>query len=154
MQLAIQEAGLPRILLAALVGAAGKPLGRHGDFYRVAGSAIAAIDGPTEYSVYPGNVSAKLPPAQPDKVVARLAESVRASLPPQVSSHFQGAAVIDTSDPGYEVLGTDRRDRITMLRRVFADNPLGQGQEVTPIHVVFTEGSDEAVSRTGSGRSR
>jgi asparagine synthase (glutamine-hydrolysing) len=141
MQLAIQEAGLPRILLAALVGAAGKLLGRHGDFYRVAGSAIAAIDGPTEYSVYPSNVSAKLPPAQPDDVAARLAESVRATLPPQVSGHFRGAAVIDANDLGCEVLGTNQRDGTATMRQVFADNPLGQGQELTPICVVFDDRS-------------
>jgi asparagine synthase (glutamine-hydrolysing) len=146
MQLAIQEAGLPRILLAALVGAAGKPLGRHGDFYRVAGSAIAAIDGPTEYSVYPSNLSAKLPPAQPNTVAAQLSDAVRTKLPSDIASRFQGTVVIDANDLGCEVLGTDRRDGTAILRQVFADNPLGQGQELTPICVMFAGRSDEAVA--------
>jgi hypothetical protein len=42
------------------------------------------------------------------------------------------------------VLGTDRRDGTAILRQVFADNPLGQGQELTPICVMFTARSDEA----------
>ena len=37
MQLAIQEAGLPRILLAAVVSAVGKVIGKRGWFYQVAG---------------------------------------------------------------------------------------------------------------------
>ncbi|RBY78125.1 asparagine synthase (glutamine-hydrolyzing) [Geodermatophilus sp. TF02-6] len=137
MQLAIQEAGLPRILFAALVGAAAKALGRHGDFYRLAGSHVAAIDGPTEYSVYPSNVSAKLPPARPDEVAARLAEAVRTVLPADVASRFRGVVVIDANDLGCQVLGSDRPDQAARMPAVFADNPLGQDRERTPLCVVF-----------------
>ena len=53
MQLAIQEAGLPRVLYASAGGAIGKVLGRKGMFYELVGNNINAIDGPTEYSAYP-----------------------------------------------------------------------------------------------------
>ena len=68
MQLAIEEAGLPRVLYASAGGAIGKLIGKRGLFYELVGGDIRAIDGPTEYSVYPANVSAKLAPKDPDAV--------------------------------------------------------------------------------------
>src|SRR5690625_7750410 len=62
MELAIREVGLPRIVAASAAGAAGKVIGRRGLFYEVAGANVRAIDGPTVYSAFPSNVSAKLPP--------------------------------------------------------------------------------------------
>ena len=44
MQCAINECGSLRILVASVVGAVGKALGRRGDFYRVAGMQAATID--------------------------------------------------------------------------------------------------------------
>ncbi|MDZ4121892.1 MAG: hypothetical protein U1C33_05690, partial [Candidatus Cloacimonadaceae bacterium] len=44
MQCAIDECGGLRIVLAALVGALGKVIGRKGDFYRIAGMQAALID--------------------------------------------------------------------------------------------------------------
>ena len=66
MQLAIDEVGAPRILLAAGVSAVTKPFGVHGLFYRVAGPQAAAIDGPTSYTIPPYNQSATLGPKDPD----------------------------------------------------------------------------------------
>ncbi len=51
MELAIREAGLPRILLAAAVAAITKPFGIRGLFYRVVGKHINAIDGPCDYTL-------------------------------------------------------------------------------------------------------
>ncbi|HZE39358.1 MAG TPA: asparagine synthase (glutamine-hydrolyzing), partial [Stackebrandtia sp.] len=95
MQLAIQDVGLPRILAASLVSVAGKALGRRGLFYRVAGPAVRAIDGPTEYSAYPANVSAKLAPAEPDKVSARVSAELRHCLSPRALANFGGTVIID-----------------------------------------------------------
>jgi hypothetical protein len=47
LQLAIDEVGAPRILLAAAVSGITKPFGVPGLFYRIAGPQAAAIDGPT-----------------------------------------------------------------------------------------------------------
>ena len=71
-------------------GAVGKAIGRRGWFYRVAGPAARAIDGPTEYSAYPANVSAKLAPADPAGMAARISAAVRAALAPHGVLAAQG----------------------------------------------------------------
>ena len=107
MQLAIEEAGLPRVLYASAGGFVGKLVGKRGLFYDLVGGDIRAIDGPTEYSVYPANVSAKLGPKDPDDVAA----------PPQCRdpragarayrATFGGTVVMDANDIGRNVLGKD-----------------------------------------------
>lgn len=137
MQLAIQEAGLPRILFAALGGIIGKMLGHKGWFYILAGSDVRAIDGPTEYSVYPSNVSAKLPPKDPEIVAEQLSERIKKDLRPELTANFRGVVVIDANDLGRNVLGHNVVMSADELEEIFADNPLGQGSERTPLCVVF-----------------
>lgn len=137
MQLAIQEVGLPRILYAAVGGAIGKAFGKRGVFYNLVGSDIRAIDGPTEYSVYPSNVSAKLAPKDPDLVAQQLSAAIRAALPRKVAANFQGTVVIDSNDIGRNVLGKDVAASDKLFEDIFGDNPLGQGSEQTPLAVVI-----------------
>jgi hypothetical protein len=125
MQLAIDEVGAPRILLAAAVSGLTKPLGIHGLFYRIAGPQAAAIDGPTSYTIPPYNESATLGPHDPDGA----ARSLAAALDKPV-------AVIDANDAGVNVLGASPGVDRQLVRRLFADNPLGQSREQTPIAVV------------------
>jgi asparagine synthase (glutamine-hydrolysing) len=139
MQLAIDEAGLPRILLASATGLAGKALGQRGVFYRVAGSAVRAIDGPTEYSAYPANVSAKLAPADPYGEARRISAALREALPAPVAARFGGTVVIDANDLGRNILGHDTDLSDPVLENAFADNPLGQAREQTPFAVVATQ---------------
>jgi len=47
MQLVMESAGTLRVLAAAAAGAAGRLIGRHGDFYRILGPAISQIYGYT-----------------------------------------------------------------------------------------------------------
>jgi asparagine synthase (glutamine-hydrolysing) len=136
MQLAIDEAGLPRILFASAAAAAGRLVGRHGLFYDLVGSDVRAIDGPTEYSVPPANMSAKLAPADPVQAAAALSSAVRAAVPEPFRSSFRGTVVIDANDLGRNVLGTDAPGSWTRYEEMFADNPLGQGTEQTPLAVV------------------
>ncbi len=137
MQLAIREAGLPRILWAALGGVVGKALGHKGWFYILAGSDVRAIDGPTEYSVYPSNVSAKLPPKDPEVVAEQLTTAIKKGLHPELTANFRGVVVIDANDLGRNVLGHNVVMATDELEEIFADNPLGQGSERTPLCVVF-----------------
>ena len=67
MQLAIDEAGAPRIVAAAAVSAAGKVVGKRGLFYKVAGADVEAIDGPTWNTLPPHNTHAKLGPGRPGR---------------------------------------------------------------------------------------
>jgi hypothetical protein len=125
MQLAISEVGAPRIVLAALVSGATKPFGVHGLFYRIAGRQAAAIDGPTSYTIAPYNQAATLGPKQPDRAARDIAQAIGVPV-----------AVIDANDAGVNVLGASSGVDRALVRRLFADNPLGQAGEQTPIAVV------------------
>ncbi len=139
MQLAIDDAGLPRVLLAAGAGALGRLVGRRGVFYTVVGGDVRAIDGPTEYSVHPANMSAKLAPKDPAAVAATLSAALRDALPERLAATFGGAVVIDANDLGCNVLGTDAAASVALLEQAFADNPLGQGSERTPVALVLDD---------------
>jgi len=125
MQLAISEVGAPRILLAAAVSAITRPFGVHGLFYRIAGRQAAAIDGPTSYTIPPYNQAATLGPRDPDGEARRLSAAVGAPV-----------AIIDANDAGCAVLGASPGVDRRWVERLFADNPLGQSREQTPIAVV------------------
>ena len=125
MQLAIGEVGAPRIMLAAVVSGLTKPFGVHGLFYRIAGRQAAAIDGPTSYTIAPYNQAATLGPKDP----GRAAEEISAGIGFPV-------AVIDANDAGCNALGLTPRLGRRFVERLFADNPLGQAGEQTPICVV------------------
>jgi F420-0:gamma-glutamyl ligase-like protein len=125
MQLAIQEVGLPRILLAAIAAAITKPFGIKGVFYHVAGRQAAAIDGPTPYTLPPYNRYASLAPKQPEKTAKELASVIGVPV-----------AIIDANDLGVEVLGASKGVDRELIRAAFKDNPLGQGSEQTPMAVV------------------
>ncbi|MDO5661221.1 MAG: asparagine synthase (glutamine-hydrolyzing) [Brachybacterium sp.] len=137
MELAIREIGLPRIAFAAVVGGAAKLIGKKGVFYQLAGSDVRAIDGPTEYSAFPSNVSAKLPPKDPDAVSARLSAAIRRSdIPAAYRDSFAGTVVMDANDIGRNLLGSDVSGPAARYEETFADNPLGQGRQRTPLAIV------------------
>ena len=133
MQLAIQEAGLPRILLAAAASAVGKVIGKRGWFYRVAGHGVNAIDGPGGHTVYPGNASAKLPPKDPDQAARTIRRAVLAALPGDVGDALGGVTIIDANDLGRDVLGQDSDRDNEFFAQMFADNPAGQARQHTPV---------------------
>ncbi|HWZ65163.1 MAG TPA: asparagine synthase (glutamine-hydrolyzing) [Patescibacteria group bacterium] len=137
MQLAIQEVGLARILYASIGGAIGKLVGKRGVFYNLVGSDVRAIDGPTEYSVYPSNVSAKLAPKDPTKVANQLTDILRANLPSEFSEQFKGCVIIDSNDIGRNVLGQNTNQPDKLFEDIFGDNPLGQSHEQTPLSIVI-----------------
>ncbi len=137
MQLAIEEVGLPRILFAALIAAITKYFGYRGAFYHVAGGSASAIDGPTEYSLFPSNVSAKLGPKNPKRVAKEITAHLRNKLPKTKLNTFDGVAIIDANDIGQKVLGNDTAYSSKNVGNIFKDNPMGQGNEQTPITVIF-----------------
>jgi asparagine synthase (glutamine-hydrolysing) len=127
MQLAIEEAGLPRILMAAAAAAVTRPFGRRGVFYRVAGSGVNAIDGPSHLNLPPYDGYAIKGPEDPDGAAADLAAALSAEFGCAI-----GVAVIDANDLTANVLGASSGvDAGTVLAAV-ADNPLGQTDEATP----------------------
>jgi hypothetical protein len=125
MELAVREVGAPRILFAAAASAVTKPLGIHGVFYRLAGPQAKAIDGPTSYTIPPYNQAATLGPKDPNGAARAIAAAVNAPV-----------AIIDANDAGCAVLGASPGVDRRFVERLFADNPLGQAREQTPICVV------------------
>jgi F420-0:gamma-glutamyl ligase-like protein len=126
MELAIREAGIGRILLAAIASAITKPFGWRGVFYKVVGNNINAIDGPCDYTLPPYNTYAKLGPRHPHQVARELSERLEAEI-----------VIIDANDLGVEVLGqSDQKTDREVYKKIFRDNPLGQTTEQTPLCIV------------------
>ena len=134
MQLAINEVGLPRILFAALVSVLTKPLGIRGLFYHIVGREIAAIDGPTEYSLYPSNVSAKLAPKNPQKAAADISKEIKKL---KIHTQFGGTVIADANDLGVNILGNDTDKPDLFFVSGMKDNPMGQGREQTPLAIFY-----------------
>lgn len=130
MQVAIEEVGLGRILLATIASAWGKlVLRRRGDFYRVAGLAVKAIDaehtmGIKDYYEYviPGPVNC-------DEICKSLRE--------KFGYHFCVVDVNDIQVP--EILGSSFSEDEALkaiVIKALSDNPLGQGAECTPMGIL------------------
>lgn len=135
MQLAIQEVGLPRILCATVVSMLTRPFGVRGMFYRIAGRSAAGIDGPTEYSLYPANVSAKLLPKDPQRVCKDIDRAIL-NFKFEISN-YAGSVIIDANDIGRNILGNSTGIDDKVIAEVFKDNPMGQTDEQTPLALVF-----------------
>ena len=131
MQLALDEAGAPRILLAAAAAAATRPFGKRGVFYRVAGARVNAIDGPSSLNLPPYDRWATKAPLDPQGEAARIAAELRRHTGCRLS-----VAVIDASDLGAEVFAVAGSAQRADVIAVVADNPLGQSDEQTPFGLV------------------
>ena len=128
MEMALQECGTPRILLAAAAGAAGKLLGQHGWFYRVAGPRAACIDGPCENTIPPYNHCVVLAPLHPNETAAALAEQMG-----------HPVMIVDINDLGGNILGvSDNSLDPALYVRILKDNPLGQSRESTPLGLIHS----------------
>jgi len=126
MELALRDVGIPKMLLASVCSAVTKPFGVRGVFYKIAGTKARAIDGPCDCTIPPYNHYAKLAPKDPDEVAKKLKEHLGC-----------GVVIIDANDIGVEVLGRSGEEiSVEFCKQVFADNPLGQSSQSTPIAVV------------------
>lgn len=130
MELALAEAGGPRIVWAAAVAAVARLFGQSGVFYRLVPAAVAAIDGPTRGTIAPYNSHAKLGPADPGGVAEALAARLGV-----------GVAIVDANDLDVKVLGASRSVEPARVRALFLDNPLGQGSEQTPVALLRRVGT-------------
>ena len=125
MQLAVEEVGIPRIILAALVAALTKPLGIKGMFYKVAGPQAKAIDGAVSYALPPFNANATKAPLKPTETAQRISERVGVPV-----------AIVDACDLGAWVLGKSKGVDEKLLLEALRDNPLGQTDAQTPIGIL------------------
>ncbi|MCX6790588.1 MAG: F420-0--gamma-glutamyl ligase, partial [Candidatus Gribaldobacteria bacterium] len=76
MQLAIDEVGIPRILLAALMAGITKPLGIKGVFYLVAGQQARSIDGAADYVIPPYNNYVSKGPKDAPQLAQRISDEI------------------------------------------------------------------------------
>jgi hypothetical protein len=126
MQLFIEEAGLPRVMFAAMVAAVTRPFGIKGLFYRICGKRAKSIDCPVSFSILPFAHSAKLAPLDP----SGFAQKVKVRYGCEV-------IVLDANYRGAFSLGkTTNKISERFIGQLFHDNPLGQSDELTPFCVV------------------
>jgi hypothetical protein len=127
MQLAINLAGLPRILFASFFGFLFKIIGITGMFYRLAGNQISQIDGfyGEAYTQYAE--MGILGPKDCDLLCDRLKEKFNFSI-----------AVADVNDLGGNILGADKdlKGKEKLLLKILKDNPAGQSTQQTPIIII------------------
>lgn len=129
LQLAINIAGLPRILLASVCSAVTKLFGKKGVFYKIAGHGIDGIDGfymGSSFDVY--HDIALLNPREPKKVCNEICTKLNVK-----------CMIVDANDLSVELFGksdsledTDNEHLINIIR----DNPAGQSDELTPFIIL------------------
>lgn len=126
MQLFVEEAGYPRIILAAAVAAITRPLGIKGAFYYISGKRAKSIDCPMSFSILEYAHYAKLAPNDPDGVARSIKEKFGVE-----------TVILDANYRGAFSLGKSTR-AITekFILALFKDNPLGQSDEMTPFCIV------------------
>lgn len=129
LQLAINLAGLPRILFASICSAVTKLFGKKGVFYKIAGHDIDGIDGfymHSSFDVY--HDIALLNPKNPSKVCS------------EIENAFQvKCMIVDANDFGVNILGKSKGIESLsdeFLISLVKDNPAGQSDELTPIILI------------------
>lgn len=125
MQLAIEEVGTLRILLAAVIGGLGKIFGLRGLFYIVAGHGARSIDGAVPYAIPPYNQYVSKGPVHANEVAEKIATKLNVKI-----------AIVDANDLGVNILGSSKGVDKKFVARVIKDNPLGQTDEQTPIGII------------------
>ncbi|MCL1789413.1 MAG: coenzyme F420-0:L-glutamate ligase [Oscillospiraceae bacterium] len=127
MELCVREVGRVKIIFAAIIAGICKLFGKRGVFYNICGMKARAIDGPCDYTIPPYNKYAKMAPFKPHKVADGL------------SKHLNGydVYIVDANDIACRVLGKSSKnlpDEFGEL--IFADNPLDQSDQQTPIAII------------------
>ena len=129
MQLAIEEVGVFRILLASLIGAIGKLFGVKGLFYIVAGHKARSIDGAVPYAIPPYNTHISKGPLNADDVTKKVLEKL-------ALSGVGGVTIVDANDFGVNILGRTSGIDKKLIAKIIKDNPLGQSNEQTPMGII------------------
>lgn len=128
LQLVIDMCGLPRVLLAAGLSAITKLFGVHGVFYRVCGKGVGGIDGfytRSSFDLY--HEMALINPDNPVELCNQLARET--GIP---------VVLMDANDLQRDQLGKSDGFPLTdeQIQDAMADNPSGQGDELTPLILI------------------
>ena len=127
MQVAINLAGLPRILLASFLGGIGKIIGFPGTFYRVAGHSISRIDGFYGEAFKEYNEIGILACKDGDEVCESLKNRFGFSF-----------AIADVNDLGRNIVGRSSglAGKEKSILEALKGNPAGQSNQQTPIIIL------------------
>ncbi len=128
MQLTIELCGLPRVLFAAGVSAVTRPFGIRGLFYKICGHDVAGIDGfypDSSFEVY--HTMGVLNPTNSPALCDALYEETGVPV-----------VVMDANDFDQNQLGKAGAFPLTdaQIQDAMADNPSGQGDELTPFILI------------------
>ena len=128
LQLVIDICGLPRVLLAVVCSAVTKLFGIHGVFYKVCGKGVGGIDGfyfRSSFDVY--KQLALINPENPDELCDELFKET--GIP---------VVLMDANDIDQNQLGKCDDFPLTdeEIQDAMADNPSGQGDELTPLILI------------------
>ncbi len=129
MQVAINLAGLPRILFASICAMFGKIVGIKGVFYKIAGHQISQIDG------FYGEAF----PQYNDMAILGLNKKFSNQLCDKLKKKYNlSFAIVDINDIGGNVLGTsaDIKEKTKLILELLKDNPAGQSNQQTPIIIL------------------
>ncbi|MDO8530391.1 MAG: coenzyme F420-0:L-glutamate ligase [bacterium] len=125
MQLAIEEVGILRILLASFIGALGKLFRMRGLFYIIAGHKARSIDGAVPYAIPPYNTHISKGPVDAGKISQQISQKLNTNV-----------AIVDANDLGVNILGASAGVDKKLIAKIIKDNPLGQSDEQTPIGII------------------
>lgn len=125
MQLVMDNAGSLKVLYASAAAAAGRLIGRHGDFYRILGSAVAEIDGYTG-TMPPYERHIVFGPEKPQEAAMAIAQVCGAH-----------AAIVDVNDLGkVEILGASDGLELEAVSACLRHNPHGNSDQQTPVVIL------------------
>lgn len=127
MQVAINLAGLPRILIASFLGILAKIFGIRGIFYRVAGHGISRIDGFYGEAFKEYNEIGILGCKDANKVCNELKNKFGFSF-----------VIADANDIGQNIVGisSELKGKEKTILSVLKNNPAGQSNQQTPIIIL------------------
>ena len=128
LQLVVDMCGLPRVLLASFVSAVTRPFGVKGLFYKICGHGVAGIDGfyfRSSFDVY--KEMALINPEHPQELCDAL--TAETGVP---------TVLMDANDIDQNQLGKAHYFPLTddQIQDALRDNPLGQGDELTPLILI------------------
>jgi uncharacterized protein YoaH (UPF0181 family) len=125
MQLVMDNVGALKVLYASAAAAAGRIIGRRGDFYRILGPAVAEIDGYTG-TMPPYERHIVFGPENPDDAATAIAQAC--------SAH---AVVVDVNDlQKVEILGASSGVATAAVAECLRGNPHGNSDQQTPAVVL------------------
>jgi len=125
LEMGFREVGVPRIVLATVIGVLGRFIGRSGDFYRVVGKSVATID----------DCTGTLPPY--DKCVVMGPVDMKETVESIKKNNQLEAAIVDVNDlKRVDILASTCPHHAGYLQEALVNNPAGNANEQTPIVLV------------------